>query len=122
MGYHRHHAIVVTSFHDRYIEVAHAEAERVFEGTAPVTPITAAAVNGFRSFLVAPDGSKEGWADSDRGDAAREQFVAWLRGAGNDGIYVSWVEVNFGGDDGDMIGVRGAYGRIWGRADDEADA
>ncbi len=54
-------------------------------------------MNSYISFLIAPDGSKEGWPDSDTGDAAREHWKAMLRG--NDEIYVDWAHVNFGGDD-----------------------
>lgn len=116
MGYFRHHAIVVTSSGD-HLDHAHAEAVRTFEGTtASVTAPTSAAMNGYRSFLVAPDGSKEGLGESDRAEAAREQFVAWLR----EHSMTSWVEVSFGGDDADMIGARGPHGRLWGVADDDA--
>lgn len=121
MGYHRHHAIVVTSWDEGHITKAHNEATRVFSDTpAAVSEITAPAVNSYQSFFVAPDGSKEGWSDSDRGDAAREQYVAWLRDASSRGVYVEWAEVNFGGDDREYVGVRSAYGKLWGKADDDA--
>lgn len=116
MGSYRHHVIVVTSSLDSAIEEAHVEALRVFAGTmVEVTPITVARINHYRSFFVAPDGGKEGRETSDRADAAREQFVAWLRDAPNSG-YSDWIEVNFGGDDPDMIGARGVYGSLWAKA------
>jgi hypothetical protein len=55
-------------------------------------------VNGFHSFAVMPDGSKEGWEESDAGDAVRERVVTRL-GEDNDENGSSpwkWVEVGFG--------------------------
>lgn len=121
MGYQRHHAIVVTSWGDEHIEPAHAFAIACFRDThAAVSEITSAGMNDYRSFFVAPDGSKEGWPDSDRADAAREQFVAWLREPGPP--WLDWVEVNFGGDDEERMGVRGAHGsvRCWEDRDGQA--
>jgi len=104
MGFIRHDAIVVTSWSDADIEAAHARALTCFEETcAEVTNITGAAMNGYRSFLVAPDGSKEGWTDSDDAEDAREDFVAWLQ---EDGPLVSYIEVRFGGDEPDEASVR----------------
>lgn len=50
-------------------------------------------VNGYQTFMVAPDGSKEGWAASDEGDALRERIIARLK---EDSGYWEWVEVGFG--------------------------
>lgn len=113
MGYHRHHAIVVTSWREASVLKAHAEAERLFGDTrAHVTPISPVAVNGYTSFAVLPDGSKEGWPDSDRPDDAREAFKAYLSDMQTEGSWCSWVEVNFGGDDGDYLAVD-APGGTW---------
>ena len=100
MGYIRDHAIVVKCDYGDHIEKAHAEAVRIFApdiengGVAP-TAITPEAVNGSRSFLVPPDGSKEGWPESDAGDARRAEFIAYLNGTKyEDGSSpLKWVEV-----------------------------
>lgn len=42
-----------------------------------------------------PDGSKEGWAASDRADACRSRLLAYLQEPGATGG-VEWVEVAFG--------------------------
>lgn len=99
MGYIAHHAIIVTA-ETRSIRVFHAQAVATFAGTcAKVTAPTEAGMNATSSFLIAPDGSKEGWADSDAGDAARAAFIDYLTA---DQYYcVDWVEVRFGGDDSD---------------------
>jgi hypothetical protein len=110
MGYHRHHAIIVTCWKSSHIEDAHARALELFEGTpAPVTPIADGAINAFRSFAVLPDGSKEGWGDSDRADEARAEFKRWLR-AGT--TYCDWAEVDFGGDDADVFRADTVYGSV----------
>ena len=98
MGYMRHHAIVVTSWKDELLDTAHAVATAL---GMSVTPITPAVTNGFRSFLVAPDGSKEGWDESDAGDERRSKLVEWLDGQGYDdgSTSIGWVEVQFDDDD-----------------------
>lgn len=122
MGYERHDAIVVTSMFEEAVSKAHAEAGRLMANTsAYVSEITPVAVNGFTSFFVAPDGSKEGWADSDRAEEARAPFVRWLCDAGERGVWLDWVEVNFGGDDADHLRVRGEYDEEWRVAPEATD-
>ena len=76
MGWIVHHAIIVTTFSDSDIQRAHEEARRVFQGY--VTDVIESPINGYRSFFIPSDGSKEGWPDSDAGDARRAQFHAWI--------------------------------------------
>lgn len=101
MGYMRHHAIVVTSFDKKKIAAAHKQAERL---GAHVSNVVEGAVNGYFSFLIAPDGSKEGWGESDDGDQQRESMKEWLcKQEFEDGSSVlDWVEVMFGDDDGEV--------------------
>lgn len=105
MGYMRHHAIVVTSWKDELIEAAHAKAVGL---GACVTEITPEVTNGYRSFLVAPDGSKEGWDASTAGDARRAELVAWLdeQRYSDGSTSIGWVEVQFDDDDDDTHIVR----------------
>jgi hypothetical protein len=67
-------------------------------------------MNSTRSFLVAPDGSKEGWEESDKGDQRREEFVEWLRGqAYNDGSNpLAWIELYFAAEQQFMDDFPGA--------------
>lgn len=100
MGYIVHHAIVVTTYDDQ-ISVLREKAVEIFEANDPradgwiarVSPVVESGVNGYGSFLVAPDGSKSGWGHSDAGDEARDKLVAILREAG-----VDFVEIVYGGD------------------------
>lgn len=92
MGWMRHHGIVVTSWSEEKLNAAHAKAVEVFG--VGVTDTTEPVVNGYGSFLVAPDGSKEGWSDSDEGDARRDLFIRWLHSqAYEDGSSaLDWIE------------------------------
>lgn len=125
MGYIKHNAIVVTGQRKRdlpnwdredcEIDDAHRAAK---ECGCAVTDIVGPLMNGSLSFLVVPDGSKEGWVDSDAGDEARDRFVRWLdKVNGEHGGWFEWVEVWFGNDDADAGIVRHAHTAV----DREAD-
>ena len=88
MGYIRHHAIVVTGYTGD-VEGLHAVAPGPKSGLGDPT------LNGYRTFCVFPDGSKEGWPESDVGDAARQRFISLLREC--EGL--EWAEVAYGHDD-----------------------
>jgi hypothetical protein len=92
MGFIRHDAIIVTAQ-----DVTEALCKAAEIGLA-TSRITLSPMNGFESFLIAPDGSKEGWEDSNEGDAMRGEWIAWAKGNG-DGI--CWAHVSYGGDEPD---------------------
>lgn len=96
----RHHAIIVTSWDEEAITRAWAESRR---SGCDVSDIVLGAMNGYRSFLVVPDGSKEGWEHSDIGDANRARLIDWLDAQREvDGSSrFDWVEVQYGDDNGD---------------------
>jgi hypothetical protein len=58
-------------------------------------------INGYWSFAVFPDGSKEGWEASTEGDTGRAAFIAWLDAQRySDGSSpFNWVEVQYGDDE-----------------------
>lgn len=97
MGYIRHHTIVVTSWDEKLIKEIHETAQDIFEWVSPISP---QAQNGYRSFFVPPDGSKEGWPESEVGDANRACFVQYLKDmAYADGsTAASWVESQYDDD------------------------
>jgi len=110
MGYIRSHAIVVTDYgYGDHIDRAHAQATAL---DLCVTPVTDGKINCVRSFAALPDGSKEGWTDSDQGDEARGAFVAYLRTLyyGDGSSPLSWVEVQFGDDEGLTCVLRSSDG------------
>lgn len=92
MGYINHHAIIVTSFDKKQLSEA---LEIAKERDLLVTEIVASKINGYNSFFIAPDGSKEGWSDSDDGDACRGSFINNISHLD----FVEWVEVSYSGDD-----------------------
>lgn len=108
MGYMRHHAIVVTGY-DHYdtpsegqpIDVLHATVLKLqerFPSLCWISPVSPAglAINGYRSFFIAPDGSKEGWTDSDNGDVFRNKVVQVLERNRN----CHYAEIQFADDEG----------------------
>jgi len=97
MGYQRHNAIVVTSWKEDLIELAHKQASGMFPWVSELSP---EALNGYRSFFIPPDGSKEGWPESDAADKVRAAFFEWCRSQGyEDGSNsLCVVDVSFAGD------------------------
>lgn len=96
MGYIRHDAIIVTTWNKDRLQLAHQFAKDV---ELPVSEIVEGWTNGYCSFLIAPDGSKEGWDDSNKGDEARIKLIEWIRA--NPSLYFDWVHVSYGGDNKD---------------------
>ena len=98
MGYIRHNAIVVTSWDEGAITAAVAEAHLI--GLTVIWQ-SQEGMNGYRSLLICPDGSKEGWNESDEGNKRRRAFRAWL----NEQRYadgsssLEWFEAAYGHDD-----------------------
>jgi len=102
MGYMRHHCIVVTSWNEKLLEEAHTVAKEFFQVTPnpgfpdkKISEITPSSINGYASFLIAPDGSKEGWNTSDKGNEARDNFIAWIKSK----LSIDWVEIQYGDDE-----------------------
>ena len=101
MGYIRHHAILVTSWSSDEIKRAHAQAVKCF-GDKLVSWTETTQINGYGTFTVIPDGSKEGWPESDQGDERRDQFIDWLnqqRHTDGSGPF-AWAEVQYGDENG----------------------
>lgn len=117
MGYMAHHTIVVCGWQEGAVKAAHAKAVELCDGVMNrdtgepgytlVSPILGPYVNGYTSFFISPDGSKEGWDTSQLGDTAREAFTEWLQEQRKDGKYLDWVEVRFGGDDPHKARIEG---------------
>jgi len=100
MGYHNHHAIIVTVRDDKYIKQAHEKAIDIFGDTC--SEIVDSKINGYFSFFIAPDGSKECWEESTDGDNRRDDFKKWINKS--DG-YIDAVEIYYGGEEPDKNGI-----------------
>lgn len=80
MGYIKHNAIIITA--DDYptglkqFGKVHSKAKQIFGET--VSEAIRSPLNGYISFFVAPDGSKEGWDESDSGDKKRKKFADYI--------------------------------------------
>lgn len=92
MGRIRHNTIVVTSaeYLTDYLRKAHRKAKKIFPY---VSPISHEGINGYRSFFVPPDGSKEGWRDSAVGDRKREEFMNWCSNKYKSGEMQNFLEI-----------------------------
>jgi len=103
MGYIKHNAIICTAWNKESVIEAKDKAKEIFssnqEGSSClVSEIVEYIVNEGYSFFIAPDGSKEGWDDSNNCDTSRKEFTEWLDNSDN---YCDYIEVRFGGDDDD---------------------
>lgn len=96
MGYIIHDAIIVTGFRKADVNEAYQHATN--ECGLDATTLHNSPMNGFWSFLIVPDGSKEGWADSDTGEIARAKWIEWAKGCYARGVFFDWVAVRYGGD------------------------
>ena len=102
MGWIRHHAIIVTSGDESALIKAHQVAVQCGFEEIQVSNIVEGVINGYFSFFVGPDGSKEGWDASDIGNERRDNFIVWLR----EQRHLDWVEVQYGDDYKETIIVR----------------
>ena len=100
MGYIAHHAIIVTTWNKERAHLAHQQAIGIFADA--VSPMVETKLNGWWSFLIAPDGSKEGWSESEDGDARRAAFMEWAR---HHAGYIDAVEVRYGGDEPELAEI-----------------
>ena len=103
MGTIIHHAIVATTWQpdEDFSELVALVGDR---GKCWVCPPV---VNNYRTFFLAPDGSKENWPPSDDGDALRNEVVAWLE---REDFYGDWCEIAMG----ELSGGRGAMVELHG--------
>lgn len=112
MGYIRHDAIVVTGHAKGDAEFAAAKAKEL--GLC-VSEIVHGTTNGYVSFFIAPDGSKEGWEESEKHNVARIAWIEWAKTQGRaDAIadeytpgrmrpcWFDWAHLSFGGDDSEQ--------------------
>lgn len=100
MGYIRHHAIIVTSWHKEKIKEAWLKAAEIFKDR--MSGLIMSDINSYQSFFIAPDGSKEGWDESIIGDTQRKAFINWInKQAYEDGSNsISYCEVYYGDENG----------------------
>lgn len=109
MGYIAHDAVIVVT--EDYREGGLPDMD-AFRASMPehfrhlvIGPVQTVA-NGSTCYVFLPDGSKEGWVDSDLGDEWRRRFKELFRLAYDDGSSPDdVVSVRFGGDYGSEVGA-----------------
>jgi hypothetical protein len=96
MGYVIDEAVIVTTFDERVVKagIEFRETLDARERGILVGPIESL-VNVYKTFFVAPDGSKQGWPDAARGKQIRDDFVRAIRASGGWGDV---VRVRYGSD------------------------
>jgi len=94
MGYVVHKAIVLTAFDDE-IEYFHQKARNILGKQC--SPIVKSIANGYASFFIATDGSKDGWETCEESNVKRNRFLEWVESNGNQ-YSCDWVEIEYGAD------------------------
>ena len=103
MGHIRHEAIIVTGYradpeYPGAPDITHAQDKATMLGLE-VTDIIQSVMNGYTTFVVVPDGGKEGWSTSDEYGLRRASFLEWLK-TNNRNFLFDWVHIQYGDDDG----------------------
>lgn len=101
MGYIRNETMIVSGSNSEKVTRAHSAAISIFNekkmGTL-VSGMQQHITNGGAAFFISPDGSKEGWEDSNTAAEARKEFILFLRETKD--LWLDWALVELGGDDG----------------------
>ncbi|MFT3992405.1 MAG: hypothetical protein QM680_13455 [Luteolibacter sp.] len=105
MGTIHHDAIVITSSDEKELNAARNKAATL---GLDCSEIVQSKANGYQSFFIAPDGSKEGWESSNKGDEIREAWIRWARERNR----VDWAHIRFGGDNYEMSELSDHSGRF----------
>lgn len=100
MGYIKHDAIVFTAWCE---EKAIPVRDKAVEFGLQVTEFVTSNVNAYVTFVVTPDGSKEGWDTSNEGNEARENLLSWVK---ENKIFIDWVHVSYGGDEPEYTNIQ----------------
>lgn len=100
MGYMVHHGIIVTCSDKKRARAVCKQAKEIFGETFKAVE---SAINSYYTILIPPDGSKDGWSESEAGNVCRESFIEWLRQQKHeDGSSpYTYAHVQYGDDEGD---------------------
>jgi hypothetical protein len=90
MGTIWHNAIVITSSETNELAAVWNKAVELFGPLA--SPVIKSSCNGYFSFFIAPDGSKEGWPESDDMNQRRAALCKFISAC----THIKYVDVGFG--------------------------
>jgi hypothetical protein len=98
MGVMNHNAVIATTWSDKKAAALRSWIAGLEYKERDLFSETESWTNGYFTFFLAPDGSKEGWPESATGDELRDRLVAKLAEDEDDDGYSSWkwIEVGFG--------------------------
>ena len=94
MGYIRHNAIIATAFQKEAV----AALTEYARGLGAEVLVGGEVTNGYMTVCITPDGSKEGWEESNEGNERRAKIKHWMRERAEK-LYFEWCEVAYGNDD-----------------------
>lgn len=103
MGNVRHSAIVATAWQQAAVDALTQYAQSI--GARPL--VSSEVTNGYITVCIPPDGSQEGWEESDAGDVRRASIRQWI--AEHPDFYFEWCEVAYGSDDCSATIVKSAW-------------
>lgn len=102
MGVMKNDAVVVSGWEDTRSGFPVRQRVKDFRDSLPeewqrliIGPIPAI-VNSYEYYVMLPDGSKEGWTDSDLGDEYRDKFCALFMDTWFHFVHVQWGETDGG--------------------------
>jgi len=100
MGYIRHKALIITMSNDLDVGKFLVAVAAIGLSDLMCEPVFSR-VNARKTVMIAPDGSKEGWAESDEADEQLTKLMEWLDAQRyEDGSTpYAWVLVSYGSDD-----------------------
>ena len=99
MGTINHNVVIATSFLPEIVDKMKLWYQYLLkEEQSLITISLRTEINGYTTFFCGPDGSKEGWTDSDKGDSLRDRFIQRLEAdTFEDGSSPwEWVEIGYG--------------------------
>ena len=104
MGMMQHHAIIATTWDEKTFEAIKGWISKLGKDHQELFLTGGSWVNGHQTVVMVPDGSKEGWETSDKGDGLRDAFIQRLEadsyGEDEDGESEGspwrWAEIGFG--------------------------
>lgn len=101
MGVVNHNAIIATTWSDKHAASFQEWVNELSELTQLLILRGESWANGYHTFVVLPDGSQEGWPESDSGDSLRNAVADRLKQDNyheeeDDSSPWDWIEVGFG--------------------------
>lgn len=93
MGLIQHHALVAITWDQKSFECIVAQINERTDCDQFLLNVTK--INAYYTIIIPPDGSKEGWEESDAGDARRDWLLKIIAESEHAGRW-DWIEVEFG--------------------------